>query len=82
MSTEYRWEYVKSINAHDDKGSSYQIDQDQWVATLHPISGQTHPSTTRGRFRFMCEGEPVQQLSNGQYKLVERGITLTPDSPG
>jgi hypothetical protein len=82
MPTEYHWEYVKSIKAHDDNGRSYLIDQDQQVASLRPISGQTDLSKAGGKFRFMCGGEPVNRLSDRQYKLVRPGTTLTPDLPG
>lgn len=74
MSTEYRWVYVKSIEATDEMGNSYQIDQEQWVGTVHPLNGHTH--SVGGKTRFMCDGEPVIQLPNGDYRLVQRGITV------
>ena len=77
MPTEYHWEHVKSIKATDEKGNSYQIEEEQWVATLLPLDGRTH--SARGKIRFTCNGEPVNLIQGSKYKLVRNGIILTPD---
>ena len=84
MPTEDRWEYERSIKAHDDDGNSYEVVQERCFMASYPISGPLSGQAqwTRGRTRFTCEGEPVNQLPNGQYNVVQRGITLTPDPPG
>lgn len=84
MPTENRWEYEKSIMAHDDEGNSYEIVQERYLVASYPISGPLSGQAqwTPGKIRFTCEGEQVNQLPNRQYKLVQRGITLSPDSPG
>ena len=80
MTTDYRWEPVETIEATDDNGNFYRIDQEQYVATVRPISGDCRPRSTRGRIRFRCEGQTVKTLPDGKFKLPS-GIILTPTSP-